>query len=91
MFRDQIQLAVLDVMLPRMSGPEVFAHIRQLKPDLPAIFVTGYSPDTEPIQRVREEGWPVLQKPYASRLLARMVRETLDQRAPALPPIANHD
>jgi len=91
MFRDQIQLALLDVMLPRMSGPEVFAQIRELKPDLPAIFVTGYSPDTEPIQKVREEGWLVLQKPYASRLLARTVRETLDQRAPVLPPTANHD
>jgi len=90
-FRSQIQLALLDVMLPRMSGPEAFARIRELKPDLPAIFVTGYSPDTEPIQKVREEGWPVLQKPYASRLLARTVRETLDQRAPALPPAANRD
>jgi DNA-binding NtrC family response regulator len=74
-----------------MSRPEVFAHIRELKPDLSAIFVTGYSPDTELIQKVREEGWPVLQKPYASRLLARTVRETLDQRTSVLPPIANHD
>lgn len=90
-FRDQVRLALLDVMLPKLTGPEVFERIRQLRPDLPAIFVTGYSPDLEPIQKVRREGWPVLQKPYASRALARAVRDTLDQRTPNLPSLVRHD
>jgi len=90
-FRDQIQLALLDVMLPKLSGPEVFARIRQMRPDLPAIFVTGYSPDTVPIQNVKKDGWPVLQKPYTSRVLGRAVRETLDQRVAVSPPSSNHD
>jgi len=90
-FRDQVRLALLDVMLPKLTGPEVFERIRQFRPDLPAIFVTGYSPDLEPIQKVRREGWPVLQKPYASRALARAVRETLDQRIPNLPSAIRHD
>lgn len=80
-FCDQIRLALLDVMLPKVGGLEVYARIRQIRQDLPAIFVTGYSPDTAPIQDVQKEGWPVLQKPYTSRALARKVRETLDQRA----------
>ena len=81
LFRDQVRLALLDVMLPKMSGLEVYERIRRFNPELPAIFVTGYSADVALIQKVRQEGWPVLQKPYASRVLARTVRETLDQRA----------
>lgn len=82
---DRIDLLLLDVMLPKLSGPEVYARIYSFKPDLPVIFATGYSPDLALLQKVQLEGWPLLQKPYTSRLLAQKVRETLDQRAHAIP------
>jgi len=82
----EIQLALLDIMLPKVSGPEVYARIRNAKPDLRAIFATGYSPDFTLLQEVQLAGAPVLQKPYTSRLLARKVREVLDQPSPALRP-----
>jgi two-component system cell cycle sensor histidine kinase/response regulator CckA len=78
--RTQIDLAVLDVMLPKLSGPEVYERIHKENPDLPVIFATGYSTDMAQVQKVREDGLPVLQKPYSPRDLARKVRETLDQR-----------
>jgi len=88
-FRDQIQLALLDVMLPKLSGPEVYLRMRQIRPELPAIFVTGYSPDTVPIQNFQNEGWPLLQKPYTSRALARTVRDALDQRRHLSPRVSS--
>ena len=75
---DRIALAVLDVVLPKLSGPEVYTRIRELRPDLPVIFATGYSPEIAQLQKVQQEGLPVLQKPYSPRDLARRVRETLD-------------
>ena len=78
--RDQIDLALLDVMLPKLSGPEIYARIHEEKPDLPVIFATGYSPDIDMLRKVQEQGLPVLQKPYSSRDLAHKIRETLDQR-----------
>jgi len=83
--RDQISLALLDVMLPKLSGPEICAIIRKEKPELAVIFATGYSPDMAQLQKARQEGLPVLQKPYSPRDLARKVRETLDQRVLATP------
>jgi two-component system cell cycle sensor histidine kinase/response regulator CckA len=77
--RTQVNLAVLDVMLPKLSGPEVYERIRKENPDLPVIFATGYSADMAQVQKVQEDGLPVLQKPYSPRDLARKVRETLDQ------------
>lgn len=82
---DAFHLAIFDVMLPKCTGPEAYDRIRQIRPDLPAVFATGYSPDLSILQKVQQAGWPILQKPYVSRVLARIVRETLDQRAPALP------
>ncbi len=82
--RDQIALAVLDVMLPKLSGPEICAIIREEKPDLAVIFATGYSADMAQLQKVQQEGLPVLQKPYSPRDLARKVRETLDRRVLAM-------
>ena len=78
---DQFSLAVLDVVLPKLSGPEIYARIREIRPDLPVIFATGYSPEIAQLQEVQKKGLPVLQKPYSPRELARKVRETLDQRA----------
>lgn len=78
--RDRIDLALLDVVLPKLSGPEVYARICEEKPGLAVVFATGYSPDIALLQKVQEKGLPVLQKPYSPRDLARKVRETLDRR-----------
>ena len=78
---DRIALAVLDVVLPKLGGHEVYARIRELRPDLPVIFATGYSPEIARLQKVQQEGLPVLQKPYSPRDLARKVRESLDQHS----------
>lgn len=78
--RERIHLALLDVMLPKLSGTEVFAHIRKDNPGLPVILCTGYSADISQLDRFRERGLPILQKPYSPRDLAQRVREVLDCR-----------
>jgi two-component system, cell cycle sensor histidine kinase and response regulator CckA len=78
--RDEIDLALLDVVLPKLSGPEIYARILEEKPDLPVVFATGYSPDIALLRKVQEKGLPLLQKPYSPRDLARKVREALDRR-----------
>ncbi len=78
--RTRIDLVVLDVMLPKLSGPEVYARMRKDNSDLAVIFATGYSPDIAQLQKAQQEGLPVLQKPYSPRDLARKVRETLDRQ-----------
>lgn len=75
-----ISLAILDVMLPKLSGTEVYARISATKPDLPVIFATGYSADMAMLRQAQDYGLPVLQKPYTARVLARKIREILDQQ-----------
>src|SRR5207237_6282263 len=40
-----VALVVLDVMMPRLGGPEAYQQIRALEPRMPAVFMTGYSAD----------------------------------------------
>jgi two-component system cell cycle sensor histidine kinase/response regulator CckA len=86
----QIDLALLDVMLPKLSGTEVFARIREENPDLPVILSTGYSPDIALLDQVRQRGLPILQKPYSPHELARRVREALDRRRELVLPLARN-
>lgn len=78
---DRTHLMLLDVMLPKLSGLEVFSQIRAEKPEMPVIFATGHSSDIPLLDAVQQQGLPILQKPYTPRDLGRKVREMLDLRA----------
>ncbi|MFL6284455.1 MAG: PAS domain S-box protein [Pyrinomonadaceae bacterium] len=81
----EIDLILLDVIMPRMDGPEAYHEMRELVPDTaPVIFMSGYSPE---VIRARLEaeiaaGAGTLAKPYDAATLGRKVREALDARAP---------
>ena len=77
----EIDLVILDVVLPKLGGPEAFARMCAYQPDIPVLFVTGYSSDAEVLRAVQERRHPLLQKPYGPRELALKVREALDGRA----------
>lgn len=77
--RDRVDLVILDVVLPKISGPDVYARIMAEKPETPVLFATGYSADMAMLQKIQDQNLPVLQKPYSPRDLAGKVRETLDQ------------
>ena len=76
--REQIDLLLFDVVLPKMNGPNAYAQISKLKSGVPVIFVTGYSADIALLQEAQQQGLTVMQKPYDPRDLARRIRATLD-------------
>jgi PAS domain S-box-containing protein len=43
--RNEIRIALVDVVMPHMNGREVVEQIRQLRPDLPIIMTSGYTED----------------------------------------------
>jgi two-component system cell cycle sensor histidine kinase/response regulator CckA len=79
--RDRISLVLLDVIMPRRSGPEVFAAIKALKPRVSVVFATGYSNETATLADLVGRGVAVLRKPYSPSVLCRRVREVLDAAA----------
>src|SRR6185503_18625775 len=88
-------LLLLDIMMPRMGGPEAFEKMRQIGGTIPLIFMTGYSSDFVKDRFVKQNisiealGADVIQKPYNIDKLGRKVREVLDASpAKAIPPEA---
>jgi len=79
--RESISLVLLDVIMPRRSGPQVFSAIRAIKPSISVIFATGYSNETSALAEIMLRGVTILRKPYSPALLCRRVRETLDAAA----------
>jgi PAS domain S-box-containing protein len=78
--RDRVDLLLLDVVLPKINGPEAYAQISAEKEDVPAIFATAYSPEMALLHNALERGLTVLQKPYVPSELARRLRESLDRQ-----------
>lgn len=76
----QIHLVILDFMMPRTSGAEALARMRALKPDLPAIFTSGYVMPAAKLDPEIAAGTEFLQKPYRPDVLGRLIRETLDHK-----------
>jgi two-component system, cell cycle sensor histidine kinase and response regulator CckA len=78
--REHIDLLLLDVVMPKMNGTEVYARISAEKEGVAVIFATGYSPEMELLHSAQQRSLTVLQKPYVPREPARRVRETLDRQ-----------
>jgi two-component system cell cycle sensor histidine kinase/response regulator CckA len=80
---DQIDLVLLDVVLPSYSGPEVFSRILSIRPGTKAVFVSGYSDDNALLNSAVQRGIGILQKPFSLSSLSRAVREAMGRESPA--------
>jgi two-component system, cell cycle sensor histidine kinase and response regulator CckA len=84
LFRDrhlEIDLVLLDLMMPRMTGEEAFAEIRRINPRVPGILASGYD-ESGRVGEIDAEGFvSFLQKPFRRGELGRKVDEALEDRS----------
>ncbi len=67
---DEIFAVVADMLMPRMSGLELFRRLHEIRPTLPVILTTGFA-DSEEVEDLRKQGLHgVLQKPFRMADLA---------------------
>lgn len=71
----QLDAVLTDLVMPEMSGQELVAHLRALRPGLPVLVMTGYTDKAIP-----EGVNGVLEKPFMAEVLARRLREVLEGR-----------
>jgi PAS domain S-box-containing protein len=72
-----INLILADIVLPDMSGKEVVDRLRQSRPDLKAVFMSGYG-GAASTQAALAPNAVFLEKPFSPAALLGAVRETLD-------------
>jgi CheY-like chemotaxis protein len=71
-----IDLVLTDVVMPRMSGPEVVANILELRPAARVLYMSGYAEERLLSRTTTNAPW--LAKPFGARELAQRIRELLD-------------
>ena len=75
-----IDLAILDVVMPQKSGKEVYDAVRAVRPDIPVLFISGYAGDVLFKKGISGEGVQIMIKPLSPYELLRRVREMLDRK-----------
>ena len=70
---DRIDLMITDVIMPQMDGPALAEAARELKGDLPIIFISGYAEDVFR-KNLQSSDFHFLPKPFSLKDLAAQVK-----------------
>lgn len=77
-YRDHpVDMVILDVVMPGLSGKETFERLRQIDPGARVLVSSGYSIDGQPAELVQSGAMGFIQKPYSLRTLAVAVRDAI--------------
>jgi len=77
--KDRTELLLLDVVMPRKNGREVYEMIRKTNPDIKVLFASGYDSDFAHKNKIIEAGLDFISKPVSPTVILKKVREVLDK------------
>ena len=73
----RIDLMITDLVMPGMNGRQLMEHARELRAEMPVLFISGYTDDPRTRELIAEHV-EFLQKPFSPATLVRRVRTILD-------------
>jgi PAS domain S-box-containing protein len=79
-YQHLVDLLVLDVVMPSKNGNEAYEEIKAMRPDIPAIFVSGYTGDIILSKGMSGNPTDFVPKPISPNTLLTKVREVLDRQ-----------
>ena len=82
-----IDLVLTDVVMPGMGGPELLRQLHEDNPDLPVLYMSGYTEQSIAARAGFDRGIPFLQKPFTAAELLRGVRAVFDATSVARVPL----
>jgi two-component system cell cycle sensor histidine kinase/response regulator CckA len=82
-FSTELDLILSDAVVPRIGTAELEDRVHELRPDLPVVFMSGYSRDEMVERGLINPYRPFLQKPFTTTDLAEVVCRVLERRTAA--------
>ncbi len=77
---NQVDLLIVDVIMPDMNGPEMVRQMLKRHPKLKHLFMSGYTANLLAEQGVGENSINFIQKPFSLKTLAQKVQEILAKK-----------
>ncbi|MDQ1334484.1 MAG: two-component system, cell cycle sensor histidine kinase and response regulator CckA [Thermodesulfobacteriota bacterium] len=74
---EEIHLLMTDVVMPQMNGEELARRLREIRPNLRCLFMSGYTADVIAHRGTLDKGVHFIQKPFTLNGLAVKVRKVL--------------
>jgi len=75
--KDTVRLCILDVIMPKRSGKDVYDELRNISPDIKALFISGYTGDILDRQEILDRDLDFISKPFSPGTLLKKVQEVL--------------
>ncbi len=75
--REKIELVVLDMIMPAMSGGETYAALKEINPEVKVILSSGYSMNGDAVKILDQGCNGFIQKPFTISELSSKIREVL--------------
>ncbi len=73
-------LLLLDVMMPEMDGIETLRRVKELRPALPVIIMTGFGTIESAVEAIKLGAYDYLSKPFQDEKLFTLIRNALEQQ-----------
>lgn len=80
MKREQMDLVLLDIEMPRMNGFETFERMKEFAPDTPVIFLTASGQEDDVVSAIRLGAVNYLKKPFPPQELILRISQVLERR-----------
>jgi hypothetical protein len=77
-YRNQIQLLITDVVMPKVSGRDLADQLTKKRPDLKVLYMSGYTDNAVLNSGILQKEVAFLQKPFTPASLSDKVREVLE-------------
>ena len=77
--KNEIDLVILDMVMPDMSGSETYDHIKKINPDIKVLLSSGYSINGGATDILNRGCNGFIQKPFNLNQISRKIREILDE------------
>ena len=74
----EIDLVITDVVMPRLSGPEMVQRLQADRPGMKVIFMSGYAKQGS-LAAIEDEEAEILEKPFSPQVILTRVRKVLDR------------
>jgi len=79
-FDGPIELIITDVVMPGMGGKALYEKLKQSRPELKVLYMSGYTEDAIAHHGVLDPGVAFLEKPFTPESLGRKIRQVLDEK-----------